>query len=151
MQKNKCKIVLPKKRWLQFENYNRKERVPLVIYADAECLIKPREEGQPERVVSNHQAFSIAYYVKYSFNDSLSKYESYRQLDETMQTPSEWFVERLKTIAEGMEKYLAEIKPMTLTKEDWKEYNAQNLCHICGKQYSQRDIKVRNHCHLTGR
>ena len=150
-QNNKCKIILPKNRWLTFENFNRKERVSVVIYADIECLIKPREETQPERVVSNHQAFSIGYYAKYSFDDSLSKYESYRQLDETMQTPAEWFVEHLKTIAANMEKYLADIKPMELTQEDWREYNAQDLCHICKKPFTQKDIKVRDHCHLTGR
>ena len=54
------------------------------------CLIKLREDDQPERVVSNHQAFSTGYDGKYSFDDLLSKYNSYRQLDETMQTLAEW-------------------------------------------------------------
>ena len=150
-QKNNCRIILPKNRWLEFEHFNRKEWVPVVVYADMECLIKPREEDQPERVVRNHQAFSIGYYVKYSFDDSLSKYESYRQLDETMQTPAAWFVDHLKTIAANMEEYLANIKPMELTRQDWEEYNAQDLCHICEKPFTRKDIKVRDHCHLTGR
>ena len=72
-QMNKCKIVLSKNMFLKFSKYNAKERVPSVIYADTECLIKPRSEDQPGRVVSNHQAFSIGYYMEWSFDDSLSK------------------------------------------------------------------------------
>ena len=74
-QTNRCKIVLPKKRFLKFTKYNAKERVPIVVYADTECLIKPRSEDEPERVISNDQAFSIGYYMKCSFGESLFKYE----------------------------------------------------------------------------
>ena len=38
---NKCKIVLPKGKFLKFTNYNRKERVPIIIYADNECNLRP--------------------------------------------------------------------------------------------------------------
>ena len=70
---NFCKIKLPAEKddFLKFENYNRKQRVPCVIYADYENLIKPREEDQNQRIMSNHQALSIGFYVKYSFDDSL--------------------------------------------------------------------------------
>ena len=122
-----------------------------MMYANMECLIKPREKDQPERVVSNHQAISIRYYVKYSFDGSLSKYESYRKLDETMQTPAAWFVDHLKTNAHNMEKYFADIKPMQLTREDWAEYNAQDLFDIWEKLFTRKDFKVRDHCHLTSR
>ena len=149
-QTNKCKIVLPKNMFLKFSKYNAKERVPIVIYADTECLIKPRSEDQPERVISNHQAFSIGYYMKCSFNDSLSKYEYYRQLDESMPSPAEWFVSKLKSIAIDFEEYLKDIKPMDLTDEDVYEYDTQVLCHICKMPFKERDPKVRDHCHLTG-
>ena len=36
-----------------------------------------------------------------------------------------------------------------LTKRQWKEYNKSNECHICPKQITQKDIKVRDHCHYT--
>ena len=72
-------------------------------------------------------------------------------MDETMQIAAKWFLNHLKIIAENMEKYLADIKPMELTQEDWQEYNAQDLCHLCKKPFTQKDIKVRDYCHLTSR
>ena len=84
----------------RFQNYHRKERVAVIIYDDYECILKPREDDQPERVMNNHQALSIGYYIKYNFDDPdyRSQYKFYRQLDKSMQTPSEWFVEQLKEI-----------------------------------------------------
>ena len=32
---------------------------------DFECLVKPRKDEQHERIVKNHEAFSIGFYVKY--------------------------------------------------------------------------------------
>ena len=150
-QKNVCKIVLSREKYLKFKNYNRKERVPIVIYADTECLITPREDDQPGRVVNNHQAFSIGFYAKYSFDDSLSEYKSYRQMDESMQSPAEWFVAELKEIGVRFEEFLKNIKPMALTKEDCYMHEISDCCHICGELFRKKDPKVRDHCHLTGR
>ena len=40
---NKCKITLPsvKNNTLEFTNFGFKNRVPFVIYADFECVLKP--------------------------------------------------------------------------------------------------------------
>ena len=78
-QQNKCKIILPTQdnQLLRFENHNKKELVPVIVYADFECLVKPREDGQHERIVSNNEAFSIGFYVKYThdFENAKSEYE----------------------------------------------------------------------------
>ena len=74
-------------------------------------FVTSRRDDQHERVVSNHQAFSVGFYVKYNYNfkdptsgDIMSnEYKSYRQLNDTMQSPSEWFVENMKIIIEKME------------------------------------------------
>ncbi|XP_025266657.1 uncharacterized protein LOC112638704, partial [Camponotus floridanus] len=43
---NDCAIRLPsdKDKWLEFNNYNRKERLPFVVYADLECVLTKTEE-----------------------------------------------------------------------------------------------------------
>ena len=38
-----------------------------------------------------------------------------------------------------------------MTKEDEKEFNKADECHICNKKYNDDDIKVRDHCHITGK
>ncbi|KYM99021.1 hypothetical protein ALC62_10243 [Cyphomyrmex costatus] len=39
---NKCTVLLPNEndKWLSFRNYNRKKRLPLVVYADLECILE---------------------------------------------------------------------------------------------------------------
>ncbi|XP_070168291.1 uncharacterized protein [Polyergus mexicanus] len=45
---NECAIRLPsdKDKWLAFNNYNRKERLPFVVYADLECVLR-KTDGDP--------------------------------------------------------------------------------------------------------
>lgn len=35
---------------------------------------------------------------------------------------------------------------------DYEEemFKAAEVCHICGQQYTGKDIRVRDHCHVTG-
>ena len=42
-------------------------------------------------------------------------------------------------------------KPLRMTKEDEEEFQKANECHICNKKYTNEDIKVRDHCHITGK
>ena len=42
-------------------------------------------------------------------------------------------------------------KPMGyLTKKQWNKYKKATKCHICYKPFTQRNLKVRDHCHYTG-
>ncbi|XP_070169329.1 uncharacterized protein [Polyergus mexicanus] len=45
---NECAIRLPsdKDKWFAFNNYNRKERLPFVVYADLECVLR-KTDGDP--------------------------------------------------------------------------------------------------------
>ncbi|XP_029158644.1 uncharacterized protein LOC114930955 [Nylanderia fulva] len=54
---NNCAIRLPsdKDKWLSFNNYNRKERLPFVVYADLECVLKKMEE---EKTYQHHQTLT---------------------------------------------------------------------------------------------
>ena len=41
-------------------------------------------------------------------------------------------------------------KPLKMTKDDEKEFQKAKECHICDKRYTEKDIRVRDHCHTTG-
>ena len=42
-------------------------------------------------------------------------------------------------------------KPMIpLMKRQWKEHSGSDECHICLKPITEKDTKVRDHCHYTG-
>lgn len=38
-----------------------------------------------------------------------------------------------------------------MSDEDEQHFQAAEECHICGQKYSNRDIRVRDHCHTTGK
>ena len=41
-------------------------------------------------------------------------------------------------------------KPLKMTKNDEEKFQKADKCHICNKKYNKTDVKVRDHCHITG-
>jgi len=94
-----------------------------------------------------HEPYSIGYYVKCSYDDSLSYYRSYRGKD-----CIRWFTQELKQFAENVETVFLNPLPMDqLNSQQIRDFNFATICHICGKPFSSSDEKVRDHCHLTGK
>ncbi|KMQ85714.1 hypothetical protein RF55_15565, partial [Lasius niger] len=91
---NDCAIRLPsdKDKWLGFDNYNRKERLPFVVYADLECVLRKTSEHVSYN--QHHEVFSVRYYVQCSYDETLSAYRSYRDADCVA-----WFANELKKLA----------------------------------------------------
>ena len=42
-------------------------------------------------------------------------------------------------------------KPLKMKRKDEKKFQEADSCHICDKKYSDKDIRVRDHCHITGK
>ena len=42
-------------------------------------------------------------------------------------------------------------KPLKMTKEDEVNFQKATECHICNKQFTNDEIRVRDHCHITGK
>ena len=40
---------------------------------------------------------------------------------------------------------------MKTTKEDEVKFKKADSCYICNKKYNETDIRVRDHCHITGK
>ena len=38
-----------------------------------------------------------------------------------------------------------------MTKDDEEKFQKAEECHICNKKYTNKDIRVRDHCHITGK
>ena len=149
---NKCKITLPsvKNNTLEFTNFGFKNRVPFVIYADFECILKPVIDD--ERAYQHHVPFSVGYYIKCSYNESLSEYKSYRQENEQAESPAKWFVQSLHSLAVKLNDSYKNPKPMNnLTSHEKNMFDKARLCHICEKPFAKNDMRVRDHCHFTGK
>ena len=42
-------------------------------------------------------------------------------------------------------------KPLKITKNDELCLKLMDRCHICGKEYTDKDVRFRDHCHITGK
>jgi len=150
---NTCKPKMPPfwDRYMEFKNHKFKLRVPFVIYADLECIVKKVDEnGQRgnSNIVQEHEPFSLAYYLHCSYDDSLSGFHSYRGPD-----LAGWFAQHLTVIAAWVaETYSNPVDMRPLTVEEERHFNNPTAkCHICNKVISpDLSRRARDYCHLTG-
>ena len=42
-------------------------------------------------------------------------------------------------------------KPLDMTEVDEQHFKTMDGCHICGEKYTDKDVRVRDHCHITGK
>ncbi|XP_024885115.1 uncharacterized protein LOC112463153 [Temnothorax curvispinosus] len=153
---NDCAVVLPNERdkWLSFDNYDRKERLPFVVYADLECLLERRErenvEGgsRTERYAyQRHVPFSVGYYLCCTYDDTASAYR-YRRGEDCVS----WFVNELRVLARHVKnKFSTNVAMVELTEDEKSEFLLATHCHVCEKPFQPENNRVRDHCHLTGR
>ena len=40
-------------------------------------------------------------------------------------------------------------KPLAMTENDEQQFRMTNGCHICGKKYTDKDVRVKDHCHIS--
>ncbi|XP_070153677.1 uncharacterized protein [Polyergus mexicanus] len=117
---NECAIRLPsdKDKWLAFNNYNRKERLPFVVYTDLECVLR-KTNGDPMAstyTFQHHQVFSVAYYVHFLHN--LSGYDSHFIIEEIATA----FEGSINVLPITKEKYISFTKHVkdTAERSDWR-------------------------------
>ena len=68
-----------------------------------------------------------------------------------------------KAVYKFMEKMLEEVdyckkvmgkhfnKPLKMKRKDEDKFQKADSCHICDKKYTEKDIRVRDHCHINGK
>ena len=158
---NECiKIAMkPPNTYLEFENIVHSEKAPFVIYADFESLIKPMDNCDPDpnksytKKYQKHEPVSFWYYIK-SFDDSVYKSRLRAYTKKKLEDPDavdifiKWIENDARAIANIPE------KGMNLTEEEEKQFNEATKCWICKGEYddtADKNKKVRDHCHYTGR
>lgn len=145
-----CSLVLtemPSKNILQFEHYERQQKINFVIYADFESLLVNCQEvrNTQTQAYKVHKASCFAYYICCSHNPSLNKFRTYRGHDCV-----EKFMKFLIQDMELIYTVLDNKKPMTeLTSDEENEFKNATFCHIC-KQLLLDD-RVRDHDSITSK
>ena len=146
------KRELPEKgTMLKYEHYYKSEKVPFIIYADFESYIKPMHscdpnpEGSYTKQYQKHEPSSFCYYIK-CFSDEVfePKLVTY-----TGKNAAQKFVDMLEK--DFKEITNIEKKDIIFGEKERRQFMMATKCWICNIEFDKYDVKVKDHCHFTGR
>ena len=138
-----------------FKNHHKQLPVPFVIYADFEALTEKIQGCQPNNEKSYTEAYQkhtdcgYGYKVVCCYDEKYSKPVQIHRGENAIHKFMENMLEEVNWCKSKMKKHFN--KPLKMTKEDEKDFQKAIKCHICDQQYTDKDIRVRDHCHITGK
>ena len=134
---------------IKYNQVDKSLKLPFIIYADLECLLKKIDtcQNNPDlssaTKINQHIPSGYSIYTSCSFDKSNNKLSYYRGEDCMRR-----FCKDLKDHATKIIDFKKKIIT-PLTKEEEDNYNKENIYYICKKEFN--NDKVRDHCHFTGK
>ena len=140
---------------LKYNNFHKQQAVPFVIYADFEAITEKISGCQPNNDKSYTEAYQkhtdcgYGYKVVCCFDDKYTKQVQIYRGEKAVYKFMEAMLEEVKYCKKTMKTCFN--KPLKMTSDDVDAFEKAKECHICNKQYTENDIRVRDHCHITGK
>ena len=140
---------------LKFNNFHKQQPVPFVIYADFEAITEKISGCQPNNNKSftdayqKHTDCGFGYKIVCCYDDKYSKPLKIYRGEKAVYNFMEYLLDEVKYCKKVMKQQFN--KPLKMTKDDDIRFKKSEECHICGKKYTDKDIRVRDHCHITGK
>ena len=137
-----------------FRNHHKQLPVPFVIYADFEAITEKVDSCQPSDKKSYTEAYQkhtdcgYGYKVVCCYDDEYSKPVQVFRGENAVYKFMENMLEEVDWCKSIMEEQFN--KPLVMTEENEIDFRKATKCHICDRQYQDEDIRVRDHCHITG-
>ena len=138
-----------------FKNHHKQLSVPFVIYADFEAITEKVSGCQPSNEKSYTEAYQkhtdcgYGYKVVCCYDDKYSKPVQIYRGENAVYKFMENMLEEVNWCKSKMKKHFN--KPLKMTKENETDFQKAIKCHICDIKYTNKDIRVRDHCHITGK
>ena len=139
---------------LKFNNFHKQQPVPFVIYADFEAITEKihgcQQEGKKSytEAYQKHTDCGYGYKVVCCYDDKYTKPIQLYRGENAVYKFMENMLEEVKWCKKVMKKHFN--KPLKMSNEDEQEFKKSIRCHICDKKYTEEDVRVRDHCHITG-
>ena len=142
---------------LVFNQYMKSDKMPYIIYANIEYLIRKIDgcTNNPEKSstakIGEHIPCGNSISTISGFDSIENKHISYRGKD---------YVKKFCTCLRKHAKNIIDFEKkemMPLTKEELKSYQDANVCYVCGKRISRKPFKSINyqkvigHCNYAGK
>ena len=168
-------IKMPEKdnNTLKFMNHHKQLPVPFVIYADFEAITEKVSGCQPSNEKSYTEAYQKHTDCGYGYKvvccyDDLIQSQTDQLNDKVVDKVVNKYTKPVQiyrgenAVYKFMENMLEEVnwckskmkkhfnKPLKMTKENEIDFQKATKCHICDIKYTDKDIRVRDHCHITG-
>ena len=140
---------------LKFNNFHKQQPVPFVVYADFEAITEKIQGCQQNNDSSYTEAYQkhkdcgYGYKVICCYDDKHTKPIQIYRGEKAVYKFMENMLEEVKYCKKVMKTFFN--KPLKMTKEDGEKFEKAKECHICNKKYTKKDIRVRDHCHITGK
>jgi len=152
------RIEMPNGKKVEFKNHNRMIKVPFIVYADFESIVKPISSGEP----NDEKSFTSQYqkhvpcgfsYKIVCFDDDIWSQDPVSYRSESEEDVGQIFVEMLERDIKTIHKEFDFATKMIFTEEDKKVHEESEDCWICGLSLKKDRVvdKVRDHCHFTGK
>ena len=139
---------------LKFNNFHKQQPVPFVIYADFEAITekisgcKHNDDKSYTEAYQKHTDCGYAYKVVCCYDDKYTKPVQIYRGEKAVYKFMEKMLEEVKYCKNTIKTCFN--KPLKINEDDEDEFQKAKKCHICDKQYTKTDIRVRDHCHITG-
>ena len=140
---------------LKFNNFYKQQAVPFVIYADFEAIIekisgcKPNNDKSYTEAYQKHTDCGYGYKVVCCYDDKYTKPVQIYRGEKAVYKFMENMLKEVKYCKKTMKRFFN--KPLKMTQDDEDKFKKATECHICDKEYTEKDIRVRDHCHMTGK
>ena len=157
-------INMPKKgeNVLKFNNFHKQLPVPFVIYADFEAITKKVQGCEQSEEMKNeknkrsyteayqtHEDCGFGYKVVCCYDDKYSKDICIYRGENAVYRFMEQMLGEVKYCKDVIKKHFN--KPLVMTEDDEMCFKLIDKCHICGEKYTNKDVRVKDHCHITGK
>ena len=147
---------------LKFNNFYKQLPVPFVIYADFEAIMKKvqgceqSEEMKKDKdmrsyteAYQTHEDCGNGYKVVCCYDDKYSKYTRIYRGENAVYKFMEKMLEEVEYCKTVIKNHFN--KPLVMTEVDEQNFKTMDGCHICGEKYTDKEVRVRDHCHITGK
>ena len=147
---------------LTFNNFHKQLPVPFVIYADFETITKKVQGCEQSEEMKNeknkrsymeayqtHEDCGYGYKVVCCYDDKYSKDICIYRGENAVHKFMEKMLKEVKYCKAVIKKHFN--KPLVMTEVDEQHFKTMDGCHICGEKYTDKDVRVRDHCHITGK
>ena len=146
---------------LKFNNFHKQLPVPFVIYADFEAITKKvqgceqSEEMKKDKdrrsymeAYQTHEDCGYGYKVVCCCDDKYSKSTCIYRGENAVYKFMEKMLEEVKYCKTVIKKHFN--KPLVMIEVDEQNFKACG-CHICGEKYTDKDVRIKDLCHITGK